>query len=226
MDPTTDEAWDLYREVHKAMRFALFGVITMAGATDPRDETSIEGFGREWVDVRLVLTAHHGHEDAFCDPLIRRHAGPLREELEAAHRASEHELARLDRSVERLLAEAPPQRGRVLQLLHLDLAGFTAGYLGHLRFEEEQVMPALNAALTNDELAEVTQAIRMSVPPDDMCTFIRYMAPAMNVHERIEMLKGMKAAPEEVFAMFRQATEACLSVADYAAVATGAGLNS
>ncbi len=35
-------------------------------------------------------------------------------------------------------------------------------------------MPALNAALGNEALAEVTTAIRASVALDDMCVFIRY----------------------------------------------------
>ncbi len=42
-----------------------------------------------------------------------------------------------------------------------------------------------------------------------MCVFIRYMVPAMNPAERLDMLGGMHAgAPPEIFEMFRAAAEA------------------
>jgi hypothetical protein len=72
-------------------------------------------------------------------------------------------------------------------------------------------------------LAGITNDIRMSVPPPEMCTFIRYMAPAMNFSERVDMLTGMKAAPPEIFEMFRAATQACLTPTDYRAVAAAGG---
>lgn len=74
------------------------------------------------------------------------------------------------------------------------------------------------------QLAAVTDAIRGSVPPDEMCTFIRYMVPSMNLPERVDMLGGMHAgAPPEIFEQFRAAAEACLPAPAYRAVADAAG---
>ena len=85
-------------------------------------------------------------------------------------------------------------------------------------------MPMLNGAMSNAELAAVTDQIRMSVPPPEMCVFIRYMVPSMHVAERIDMLGGMHAgAPPEIFEMFRAAAEGCLPAAEYRAVATHCG---
>jgi hypothetical protein len=215
--------WDLYREIHKAVRFALFGVTVMAGTTDPADRFSVNRLAGEWADVSMVLEGHHSHEDRFCDPLIKVHAAGLREELELAHRASNVAIAGLTKSVNGLANEGGAP-GVPMARLYRELSDFTATYMGHLRFEEERVMPALNAALSDDELADVTTAIRMSVPPPEMCVFIRYMAPSMNPQERTEMLTGMRAAPEEVFELFRSATEDCLTPADYAALAQSLGL--
>jgi hemerythrin-like domain-containing protein len=219
---TNDETpqWDLYREIHKALRFALFEVTVMAGATDPTDQSSLDRLTREWADVRMVLEGHHSHEDRFCDPLIQVHAADLREELELAHQATNVAIADLTKSIDGLASES----GTSLAGLYRELSDFTATYMGHLQFEEEQVMPALNATLSNDELADVTTAIRMSVPPPEMCVFIRYMAPSMNPQERAEMLTGMRAAPDEVFELFRSATEACLTATDYDALAQSLGL--
>jgi hypothetical protein len=218
-----DPQWDLYREIHKALRFALFGVTVMAGATDPTDEFSLDRLAREWADVNMVLEGHHSHEDRFCDPLIKLHAADLREELERAHLASNATMAELTESISGLSSEKGAS-GAPLARLYRELSDFVVTYMGHLRFEEERVMPALNAALSDDELASVTTAIRMSVPPPEMCVFIRYMAPSMNPQERAEMLTGMRAAPEEVFELFRSATEDCLAPADYATLAQSIGL--
>jgi Hemerythrin HHE cation binding domain len=216
--------WDLYREIHKALRFALFGVTVIAGATDPADQSSLDRLTREWADVSMVLEGHHSHEDRFCDPLIEVHAADLRDELELAHRASNIAMAGLTKSINGLAGQSGTS-GVPLARLYLQLSDFTATYMGHLRFEEERVMPALNAALSDDELADVTTAIRMSVPPPEMCVFIRYMAPSMNLQERTDMLTGMRAAPEEVFELFRSATEDCLTPADYSELAQSLGLS-
>jgi len=217
-------AWDVYREIHKAMRYALFGVTSMAGRTDAADDAGRGALLEEWRDVAFVLEGHHHHEDQFCDPLIARHAPGLRDELEAEHRLADAGIARLRRAAAVLAASGPgAERWPLLRSFHLDLADFTAAYLTHLRYEEDRVMPALSAAMTDEELAEVTTAIRMSVPPPDMCTFIRYMAPAMDHSERVDMLTGMRAAPPEIFEMFRDAIERCLEADDYRAVAVACG---
>jgi Hemerythrin HHE cation binding domain len=215
--------WDLYREIHKALRFALFGVTVMAGATDPTDRAALVRLAEEWTTVNTVLTGHHSHEDRYCDPLIQVHAAELRDELESAHQASNVAMATLTSSVNELSSEGGASAASLAHL-YRELSEFVGTYMLHLQFEEEQVMPALSAALSDDELADVTMAIRMSVPPPEMCVFIRYMAPSMNLHERAEMLTGMRAAPEEVFELFRSATEECLAPSDYAALAQSLGL--
>lgn len=218
------DGWDLYREIHKAMRYALFGVTTRAGATDPADAAAVQALVDEWRAVSFVLDGHHGHEDEHLDPLVRQHAAPLRDELEAGHARSDAAFAGIEAQVAAVSATSSADRPGLLLDLHLDLADATADYLGHLRFEEARVMPALNAAMGDDELEAVTNAIRGSVPPDDMCTFIRYMVPAMNLDERVDMLGGMYAgAPPEIFDMFRGAAEACLPADEFRALATRAG---
>jgi hypothetical protein len=216
-------SWDVYREIHKAMRYALFGVTTLAGSTDAADAAALQRLGAEWDSVVFVLGGHHVHEDRYCDPLIQRHAPSLRDELETAHRASDAAIARLQDTARQLQIAPDTTRQALLRQFHLDLADFTADYISHLRFEEDRVMPALNAALNDAELAEVTRLIRTSVPPAEMCIFIRYMVPAMNFAERLDMLGGMhEGAPPEIFELFRAAAQACLPEDDYRAVAVAA----
>ena len=221
---TPATSWDLYREIHKALRFAVAGVTTQAGSTDAGDEHAVRALLDEWADVAFVLHGHHAHEDEFCDPLIRRHAADLRDELEAAHHEADRQLARCRRPP---TASASPRQPNVTGCSSGStsrLADFEASYLPHLRFEECTVMPALNAAMSDADLEAVTNQIRGSVPPADMCTYIRYMVPAMNFTERLDLLGGMYAgAPPEVFDLFRDAAQSALPPPEFEAIALAVG---
>ena len=216
--------WDLYREIHKAMRFALAGVTTRAGSADAGDEQSVRALLEEWRDVAFVVHGHQAHEDEFCDPLIRRHAPHLRDELEHDHHDADGQLASLQTAATAIRLTSPSERNRLLLAFHLSLADFEASYLPHLRFEERTVMPALRAAMTDADLETVSHEIRDSVSPAAMCTFIRYLVPAINFAERLDLLDGMYAdASPDVFELFRDAARSALSPADFEAVALAVG---
>jgi hypothetical protein len=215
---------DLYRETHKALRFALAGVTTRAGSADAGDEHSVRALLDEWRDVAFVVHAHQAHEDEFCDPLICRRAPHLRDELELAHDDANHQLASLHVAAAGIGMASAAERDRLLLAFHLGLADFEASYLPHLRFEERTVMPALRAAMTDADLEAVAHGMRDSVPPAAICTFIRYLVPAMNFAERLDLLAGMHAgAPPAAFELIRDAAQAALSPADFEAVALAVG---
>jgi hypothetical protein len=219
-------SWDLYREIHKGLRLALFTTTTRAGSTDPAEEADIAALLSEWRDTEFVLRGHHHHEDDFVDTLIDEHASDLRTKVNEDHVAVERMLDELDAEARALSDTAGSERGAHLRRFYLNLARFTAVYLDHMAYEEEVVMPALNAALSDAELADVTAAIRGSVPPPDMCVFMRYMVPGMNLDERADMLSDMHAnAPADVFELFRSAAEAALSPAEYRTLAERAGFS-
>jgi Hemerythrin HHE cation binding domain len=224
---TTDSTlppWDLYREIHKGLRLALFTTATVAGSTDPADDAALGALRREWRDTLFVLRGHHHHEDDFVDPLIDKYASHLRSNIDQDHAAIEQSLTELDAAANALTDPTADERGVRLQRFYLDLSRFTSVYLDHMVYEEEVVMPELNEVLSDEQLADVTAAIRGSVPPPDMCIFMRYMVPGMNPDERAGMFAAMYAnAPADVFEQFRRAAEAALTPADYRALAERAG---
>lgn len=78
--------------------------------------------------------------------------------------------------------------------------------------------PALSAAMSREELVQLTEELRGSVPPPEMCRFMQSMLPAMNFAERTDMLGGMSQAPPEIWDQFRGAAEQALTPDEYAAV--------
>jgi len=217
--------FDLYREVHKGLRRALFELTTEVGAADLASVSgrcaTVERMGA----VVALLHAHHGHEDRFIQPLIVAHDAVLAALIDDGHADADADLVSIEQQVV-ALAAADGDEAVVLGLdLYRFLALFTARYLAHMAFEEGGVMAMLRQAMSVDELVEVEMALRGSVPPPLMCEFIAVMVPAMNPAERADMLGGMHAgAPPEIFEVFRSATEAALSPEDYSDLAGRIGI--
>lgn len=225
-DGGATQAWDVYREIHKAMRFALFGVTGLAGSTDATDDAAVARVVAEWTDVRFVLLGHHGHEDDFCDEHVLQHVPEMRAELERAHHEADATIEALTAEAAAVLATPAEDRGPALYAFHQHLADFTSMYLAHLRYEDTVVMPALNRAMSDEELEGVTNAIRGSVTLEDWPTYIKYMVPAMTPAERLDMIGGMHAGiPRDLFEPLRAAAEQSLDTASYAALATAAGIS-
>ncbi len=216
---TTTQVVDLYREVHKGLRSALFQLTVAAGALDAEDSDAVDAFRRRFADVDMMLTTHHGHEDgARLLGLIAEHAPDSVDVVEAAHEQSEAALAILRPMVAALDASSA---GDVYDAA----AQFTAAYLAHMDVEEHRVMPALQQNVDGDTLFAIMMEIRGSVPPPEMCVFLSYMLPAMDIDERTSTLGGMKAgAPPEVFDMFWDTAQSCLVSADFARVAGRIGM--
>lgn len=212
-----EPAWDLYREIHKAARWVLCRAIMVTGSADAGSDEAM-GEVRDAVDeVVFVLRGHHGHEHDFVDELIVRHASELQGEVEAAHASSDEGLDRIVSLTDLVVAEPAAGRNPLLHRLHLDLSTFAAEYFVHLDLEERRVMPLLNAAMTNAELMQVTEALRSSIEPSEMGRFMQTMLPSMNLLERSDMLAGMSHAPPEIWDLFRSAARRALSTDEYSA---------
>ncbi|MGI9622938.1 MAG: hemerythrin domain-containing protein [Acidimicrobiales bacterium] len=207
---------DLYREVHKGLRLALFDLVSAAGALDAADVESVSAFTDLFADVDMMLETHHSHEDgAALGALIREHAVSVVSVVDEAHETSEQRLLEL-RSMVAALCVGEDKAHAIYDAV----VAFTADYLVHMDVEEKQIMPLLQDSASGEELMEITMAIRTSVPPADMCVFLRYMLPAMNLAERTATLGGMKVgAPPEIFDLFWGVAEESLSASALEAVA-------
>ncbi len=207
---------DLYREVHKGLRLALFELTNAAGALDGTDQTAVSSFARLFADLDMMLETHHGHEDGeLLGSLIERHAPEAATVIAEGHKESDHMLAELRSMVAELRSGADNSTA-----LYDSVAAFTAHYLSHMSVEETVVMPALQRSVSFDELMEITMAIRTSVPPPDMCVFLRYMLPAMTPDERTATMGGIKmGAPPEIFELFWTVAKENLEESDLATVA-------
>lgn len=220
--------FDLYRDVHKAIRVDLFTVTAAAGRLDASDPTAVAALAGRVRATVAFLEDHADHEDAAIGPVLVDHLPDLAARIAADHVAFEgrgEHLADLAGAVV-AAADAPPAERRLLgHQLYLDLAGFTSAYLAHQDQEERTLMPALEAAIGVDAVVGIHQQILGGIAPDAMAASLALMLPAMNLDDRVELLGGMRAeAPPEVFQGVWGLAGTVLADGDRAALADRLGL--
>jgi len=229
METITDGStvtFDLYKDIHKAIRAELFDVTRTAGTTDPGADDDRVALAERVARLVRLLVSHAEHEDAHMQDLIVRHVPLLGQRVEAEHVALDARMLGLG-TLANAAADArtgAPARGR-LHDLYLELASFTSAYLDHIDMEERQIMPALCSVMPVPALLDVHQAIVGSIPPPEMAESLALMLPAQNVDDRTELLGGMQAgAPPEVFAGVVGLARSVLAARDFDAVATRLGV--
>jgi len=217
--------FDLYKDIHKAIRAELFALVLTAANTDPGDQAGRFALAAHVADVERLLESHAEHEDAAIQPLLELHLPDTAAQVEVDHLAFEGRAQGLVALADEAASAAAGDERRLLHLLHLDLAAFTSSYLAHQDLEERVIMPGLEAAVGVDAVIGVHMQIISSIPPAEMAQSLAIMLPAMNVDDRTELLGGMKAsAPPEVFQGVWGLAGSVLEPADHAAVAARLGI--
>jgi hypothetical protein len=185
--------------VHKGLRRALFSLSEAAGAVDPSDMEGRRVFAARFGEIDRLLAHHHEHENGGAlGALIEAVAPQFVDELQARHERVVEDLVTL-----RGMVTAFSHGHDIADQLYDRITAFVIDYLGHMAFEEGQVMPALSARATFEELLTIEIGIRSAIAPSNMVVFMRWMLPAMNPEERLNMLGGMQVgAPPEVFDTF------------------------
>lgn len=207
---------DIYKEVHKGIRKALFDLAVRAGSTDFTSADSFQGLREQFALTSNLLEVHAHSEDKYVEPLLRQCDARRADALTATHKELDATVSRLQRSLNDL---DPAQiyiadQGRSL---YLGLTRFISEYLAHIADEEQELMPLLWENFDDEKLMNVTETIRANLPPPVMANFLSLMIPAMNHGERAELLLGMrKAAPRDVFNGVCQLSKAVLSEQEWA----------
>lgn len=191
---------DFYAPIHKALRLFMTDTLVRVGCMDSGDLADVRGAVDQLQGLLGMMRSHLGHENHFVHPAIEaRRAGG------SARIAEEHEehLASIDalECEANAMTAAPVAEREVLALrLYRHLALFVAENLQHMHVEETSHNTQLWAAYRDDELIALHEELLASIPPAEMATVLRWMAPALSHTELFGMLQGMRAGmPPEAF---------------------------
>ncbi len=202
----------LYRDIHKGIRRLMFDLVNRAGRTDFNDAVAVSMLRAETRSCFELLSAHAHHENVFMAPVVTAHAPHLSNLVAPAHDEHEMEIEALTLMLERLDSSHSGAAAAGHDLV-VRLSRFFGDLFVHMADEEEQIMPALWKAMTDEEIAAVEHQIVASIAPDKLARFLSWMLPAMNHPERVEMLGAMQqTAPPEVFAFVLDLSRSVLTV--------------
>ena len=209
---------DLYKDVHKGLRYELFAFSIKAGSIDWDNTDSTKALGEELDTLLHLLRSHVVHENTFCHPLITRLVLGGARALDIEHREQEAMLDDLEAHFKHMISKGSGRRSLVKDGIQFyrALNRSLARYLVHLDQEEAQVMPTLWDLCSDEELTGVLGEIIASMKPEEFLSYLEVMFPAMNTEERANILSGLRSsAPEEFYNTVCKLAERLLSQTEW-----------
>lgn len=188
--------FDLYSGIHKGLRGALFQVSVRIGELDWSDAAAVKATVAQWRRLVEFLHHHADNENRFVHPLANAADSEAVNLLEDEHRQQSVTLSELGMSLELALATDGDACLRFYRAWNL----FVADFLRHLDFEERQFQESLWNSCSDERMAGALGAIIASLSAEDMNYTLDIMSPAVNLHECVGLLSGLRpATPPDVF---------------------------
>lgn len=193
--------YDMYAEIHKAMRAFMCDTLVKLGALDPHDATEGAAVLGQVRELLAFSRGHLEHENDFVHPAMEARSPGSSAGTGEDHVGHEKAIRRLELGLEAAKGANPgPGREAALRRLYRDLAGFVGENLLHMGEEERGNTAVLWNHYSDEELLAIERELVASTGPDEQRLVLSWMLPALNRGERARKLAGIRAAaPEPVF---------------------------
>lgn len=196
---TPSVRYDIYAEIHKALRAFMGDTLARLGALDARDADETAAVLGQVRDLLALCQAHLEHENEFLHRAMEARCPGSAAATGEDHVGHQAAIGRLGSALEAAEA-AGPGREAALHRLYLRLAGFVGENLVHMDEEEQVNNRVLWEHYSDAELQAIERDLVASVGPEEMGLVLSWMLPALNPGERARKLAGIRAgAPEPVF---------------------------
>jgi len=212
---------DFYTGAHKGQRAEFSKISKAAGALNINDQNAITALEEELIRFRENMYFHARLEEKFVHPLLSQRIPGGADRLNEDHKIMHKQLDELLACFEEIKNKpADFEKPEELSLeFYRAWARFTAFYLNHIDYEEENAMPSLWKLCTNDELSETFQKILADQTPKELTDNLTLMLPAMNPKERVMVLTAGRATmPPEAFQAVLKIAEQVLTAEDFASL--------
>lgn len=205
---------DLFSNVHKGLRAALFETATLVSRTDFASVDDAAVAASRCATTLRFLDEHTGHEDAVVMPELQALSPELHVSLQSDHARTtglERELAQL---VDRLARASVAERVSLGRRIHDRVWTLAAEHVHHMQREERDAMRMLWAHRSDDELRAMQGRILARIAPPRTADWLALMLPAMSVSERAAVIGGLRASlPAEVLGALLAPARAALGPA-------------
>lgn len=191
---------EIYTKVHKALRKALFDLSYTAGNTDFTNDESLVSFAKFYHEVIKFIEEHGKNEELYQLPVLESKlpGSTIRDNRE--HEIIVKKIKLLKRSFNNLVFSSAVDRILKGEVFYHLLNEFISDYLIHMRDEELETAKLFYEHCTDEEMISAFKKIITNTPPQDMMIMLKYMIPALNCSERVDLLTNLKQnAPQPAF---------------------------
>ena len=194
------QRYDIYGEVHKALRLFMTDTMTRLAVCDPRDESGVED-SLQQLSLLLDVCAEHGtDENRFVHPAIERARPGGSQHAASEYLAYEETIAELRKLSDAVSTWTGANKAVALARLYRALALFVAWNLEHMEYEEVEHNTALWAHYSDMELLATKDALVASKSRSAMAAVLPWFIKGLNPSELAGMLGGMRAGmPQAAF---------------------------
>jgi hypothetical protein len=177
---------NMYTDIHKGVRRALFQTVMVVGAVDVAEEAGLAELQRVAGELFRVLRGHVENERRFVHPLYEEAMPGVARELTAEHEQQEANLAELDAHVSRSVKLPDATRRVALGLeFYRRLSLFVGDYLPHIYREEAVYMRNLWDLYSDEELRHLLARILNEQSREDLVIEGRLIVEGTNHQDRL-----------------------------------------
>ena len=188
--------YNIYGVVHKGLRRGHTQFMNALGKADfDKDQSKLIAELKDFIEI---MKAHLFHEETFVHPAIQERNKTIIPRINDDHDSHRRRFAAVEKRI-----KAVEDGGKAFagQALYLEYTRLVAEDLEHMIEEETTVNEVLWDNFTDAELLAIEGKVVASLTPKMNADVGILMIPAATTPERIELLKGMKAAvPPFVYA--------------------------
>lgn len=188
--PATPARYDIYVNIHKALRLFMSDTLARVGRLDVDDPIDLGAVLGQVQSLLEICRGHLNHENRFVHPAIEARQPGASGRIAGEHVEHVEAIAALD--FETVALRALPTAAAALRL-YRHLARFVAENFEHMHVEETQHNAVLWATCSDAEIADIEHRLVASIAPAEMAVMARWMVPALNPAERAVLLQGMQA---------------------------------
>lgn len=208
--------FDMYTDIHKALRAWMGDVQARLGAIDVEDEADCASVLQAFSELLDMMHSHLQHENNFVHAAIEARQPGASAALAGDHVSHIETIAQLQRQGLALQSCPAHERAVAALCLYREFVLFAAENMAHMQVEETESNGLLQALYTDEELLALHERLVGSIPPAEMMAVTRWMLPAITPQSRAQMLAGIRAtAPAEAFEATLAAARTHLRPADW-----------
>ncbi len=220
--PQASAPVDIYRRIHKALRFCMCDTLARVGRLDSDDRNEVSAVLAQVRSMASFCATHVAHEDTFVHPAMEARFPGTAKATAAEHAHHKYACRKIVALADAVHNAGMDERAALVSQLYHYMALFVAESLVHMNAEETDNNTLLWATHSDEELLGIQAAIVASMTPEEKAVSMRWMLPALTPSERLALMEEvLKDVPSEFYNEMLAGMQPFLSPSDWRKMTIG-----